>query len=112
MPPSMLYDEKPGDCLTWKNQGQNIEAVMQFTGIKDRAGKEIYEGDILHFRPKAEYFNAEVKWSQEYGCWIGSVHTPFFHSYKFNSCQGLTSGQCEVIGNIYETPNFLKPEEG
>lgn len=33
--PAMIYDTDPGDCLVWKRQGQNIEDIMQFTGLYD-----------------------------------------------------------------------------
>ena len=77
---------------------ENIE-LMQFTGLKDKNGKEIYEGDIL----KDE---GEVVWIQQ------SV------SFRVNLSRANTDAsftesmlninELEVIGNIDENPELLK----
>jgi hypothetical protein len=97
LPGVMLYDENPGDCLVWKNQGQEIDSIMQFTGLLDSKGKEIWEGDILEFD---EYEwggptnRAEVKWDNGEFVAIGLRS-------DWGDC-------CEVIGDIYTTPELLK----
>ena len=92
----MLYDEKPGDCLLWKNQGQPITDIMQFTGLLDKNGKEIYEGDVVY--DPSEYGGKKtVVWNSGLCC------------FEFDSALGYplsSASKCEVIGNIYENPNL------
>jgi len=67
---------------------------MQYTGLKDKNGKEIYEGDVVKY---FEGFIEEVKWNY-YSCGFD----PF--SYYEGDLAGL---DCEVIGNIYANPELL-----
>jgi len=68
--------------------------LMQYTGLKDKNGKEIYEGDILKNQVSEL---SVVKW-QGIG-WNPFVDSMIDHykSYRF-----------EIIGNIYENPELLE----
>ncbi len=72
---------------------------MQCTGLKDKNGKLIYEGDVL----KDEDGNFDSLYWKE-GCFIIDSYMP---SYE---CLSRTE-ELEVIGNIYENPELLKDGE-
>jgi len=70
---------------------------MQYTGLVDKQGKEIYEGDIVKafaVLDKTKEFNCAVEWSA--GGFIA------------NGSLGVNNHLLEVIGNIYENPELLK----
>ena len=94
--------------LTEKPNVLNDE-FMQYTGLKDKNGKEIYEGDIIQFKRNNEEFRRkEIQWINHYGQW----NFPNLNNNESNYKKDITpkdilDSSWEVIGNIYENPELL-----
>jgi len=73
--------------------------IMQYTNLKDKNGKEIYEGDIFPYKGRNLVVRYEL--GAAVGHWFGSNEYIFFEHYA-------NGDEVEVIGNIYENPELLK----
>ena len=91
-----------GYVSTDKKGEQREVELMQFTGLKDKNGKEIYEGDMLHWKT----VNDDYKFVVEYG---GLDDMGQGMGIGFNVHESSVD-ILEVIGNIYENPELLKEE--
>ena len=86
--------------------------LMQFTGLLDKNGKEIYEGDIV--KTRFEVFS--IEWFKDNACFIMScVETGkvrwFENREVFSGEFKFMSNEVEIIGNICEHPNLLNKEK-
>lgn len=82
-----------------------LESVGQYTGLKDKHGTEIYEGDIF-IRVK----NKPVEWIVE---WADCSFVAYHNGGRFDSfpvCMWLINEykELEIIGNIYQSPELIK----
>lgn len=77
-------------------------SVMQYTGLKDKNGKEVYEGDILQWpHLKSSSPVVEVYYNDSEFVFVGRPVD------RNEETESWLDTKCEVIGNIYETPELL-----
>ena len=88
--------------------------VMQYTGLKDKNGVEIYEGDILELRAnpfdrKKDLFQVVFKdggFRDEWNNYIGQYLPPDIRNKQGGRVR--LNEACEVVGNIYENKELLE----
>ena len=82
--------------------------VLQYTGLKDKNGKEIYDGDILNWDYSGETEGRDwmkdpvykVTYEDDYFvCGVGLKQDLFLHPFRFK--------HTEAVGNIYANPELL-----
>lgn len=90
------------------NKRHGVGGIMQFTDLKDKNGKDIYEGDIISFKvdfPDQEFDNGVVRWADG-GYWTSQTEDDLEELLS----EELSDLPGEVIGNIYETPELVTPK--
>ena len=84
--------------------------LMQSTGLKDKNGKEIFEGDILACKTDDEVINLNIFWDEEHALFM-------FESKKYNEQEPLAelvednTYPFGIIGNIYENRELLEDKK-
>ena len=85
------------------------DTVGQFTGMRDKRGKKIYEGDIVRVCDEDDIDIGVVKYNEDFGKYVVVYSQVSGNWFDFEGTDGefLAAFCSEVIGNVYNNPELL-----
>lgn len=107
--PSIMFPYESNGKIKFAETAVKRETIGQYTGLQDRNGVEIYEGDII-FSQKCDCKGVlhKIKYNDENAMFIAKP----IQGLDFDFCQickdWILKYEKEVIGNIYDNPELLK----
>ena len=117
----IFYTNDDGDYCNQTYKKEDV-LLMQFTGIYDKNGKEIYEGNIIEISDSMmlQFRNTIIEGYKNFGIifyggnfvlrpWLDEC---YYNTFRNNSWRlgNIYSQDMKIIGNIYENPELLERE--
>lgn len=106
----IYFNKKTGEIESFVTKGEKCNyhtdldnhILMQYTGLKDQNGVEIFEGDVLYFEPYETHINDRVVQNID-----GAYHGRLIRS-GYSKLLAECVYETKVIGNIYENNDLLE----
>lgn len=111
-----LYDIKNSDTCRQNNYLVEEDTICQYTGLTDKNGKKIWEGDIIKYHFGEVY--APVKFGEYQSCFdsTSTSHVGFYvdwdknHNFRKDLGYWIKLVDAEVVGNVFDNPELLEKE--
>ncbi len=99
----IIYQTEPNIC----KYPVYADSVGQYTGLTDKNGNKIFEGDI--FKISGKRVKNYVFWydEDERGFVYGSVYKKGYRLYLAKYCISIKESEIEIIGNIHDNPELI-----
>lgn len=107
------WDPQSGTCglghpLPTDSMDADDTVLMQYTGLKDKTGKEVFEGDIITCGATQRETNDVIEKHEKI---VVSYKSGYFYPFGYNCGWRSSVYDVEVIGNIHEHPHLLTNKE-
>lgn len=109
--------QNAGAWVFWGISGTDMldsistDTIGQFTGIKDKSGKEVYEGDVVEAWSAGYRHVGEARWRDAAdggGCPCYIIYPAYADGRFWHLNGGSNQVSLKVIGNIHENPELLE----
>lgn len=111
---SVFVNEIFGHTHIWEYSLGNFEVdpetVGQFTGLKDKNGEWIYEGDILKWEKDGLLYVVRF-WDGMFYASVKECNADILGGFPLHALTEHEYGKCKILGNIYDNPELLKGGE-
>lgn len=99
----------------WERGGYKDAVFQQWTGIKNRKNKELYEGDVVEYNPDKTDIQriGVVEWCDYYNGWVirdSECYPQSEYGVYSLTAPFLALNDVEIVGNVFENEDLLKNE--
>ena len=110
--PEMFYDENGKEVYANEIKDVDFETICRYTGLTDRNGRKIFEGDIVNCREKrgAAFWRCKVQWN-ETRVRFDVITVDCAFPMCLDGCGRdipIEGSDYEVVGNIFDNPELME----